>query len=159
MLAFCAVVVSYFSINQRGKVDGDVLSRDYSEESIKLVEFDEKLFAMGLSWVEKNQSKVDGHIKAGIIPHHGLASFIIADFFNLLIDQDPSTVVLIGPNHYEVGKYPAITSYSVRNTSGGSVPVNMEIVASTGVHIAGLAKLQSFTAVGQPAIIRAEHYA
>lgn len=40
----------------------------------------------------------------GIIPHHLLAGFIIADYFNYLRAHQPRTIILLGPNHFEKGE-------------------------------------------------------
>lgn len=47
-------------------------------------------------------------IRGGVVPHHLVAGYMIADFFNLLADQDVKRIVLLGPNHYRRG--PKITS-------------------------------------------------
>ncbi len=43
-----------------------------------------------------------GTVMAGIIPHHGTASRMIASFFKAL-DDSYDTVIVIGPNHYGTG--------------------------------------------------------
>lgn len=53
----------------------------------------------------------------GIIPHHLLASNIIADFFEKLSVQNPKTIILIGPNHSEKGEGKALTD----STPGESI--------------------------------------
>lgn len=45
---------------------------------------------------------VSGTVTAGIIPHHGTASKMIASFFETLTESY-DTVILIGPNHYKEG--------------------------------------------------------
>lgn len=54
---------------------------------------------------------VDGaHFSGGIISHHDLASDIIAGFFaKLSEDKDINTIVVIGPNHKNIGLSPVIS--------------------------------------------------
>lgn len=46
--------------------------------------------------------ELSGTVTAGMIPHHGTASTMIASFFETL-SESYDTVILIGPNHYEEG--------------------------------------------------------
>ncbi|MFH1235361.1 MAG: AmmeMemoRadiSam system protein B [Parcubacteria group bacterium] len=68
-----------------------------------------KAFLMEQSFFDRAYSDVSGSVekakvRGGIIPHHLLASHLIAEFFSRLENvQTPSVVVVIGPNHREVG--------------------------------------------------------
>jgi len=52
----------------------------------------------------------DKEIIAGIIPHHLLAADLIAEFFYNLRNKNYDTIILIGPNHFNDGSSPIITS-------------------------------------------------
>jgi MEMO1 family protein len=52
-----------------------------------------------------------GPIKGGIIPHDPLAGSLMADFFNRLSSHCPSTLIIVGPNHYERGNFKVLTSF------------------------------------------------
>ncbi len=70
------------------------------------------------------------NVRAGIIPHHLLARYLIADFFQGLADRAaPSTVVLIGPNHREIGQTHAITSLVDWATPYGDLAINQAVVS------------------------------
>lgn len=49
-------------------------------------------------------------LRGGIIPHHLVASDNIANFFATMKQFNYSTIVLIGPNHYEKGDFDVLTS-------------------------------------------------
>ncbi len=87
-----------------------------------LVFYDEKLFYQGIVESKKYAGEVPNFkIQGGIIPHHLLAGELIADFFGILQKQKPDTVILIGPNHYDRGRYPVLTSQSQWKTPFGNV--------------------------------------
>ena len=68
------------------------------------------------------------HISGGIIPHHFLASELIADFFNQLSGQHPQTIILVGPNHYERGEFKVLTSLKGWDTPYGLLEPNKEFL-------------------------------
>lgn len=85
--------------------------------------FEQELFYKGVAWADIHQNSFPSPISGGIIPHHLLPSFMIADFFRQLASQNPQTILLIGPNHYELGEYPVLTSlYSWQTPFGSVVP-------------------------------------
>jgi len=69
---------------------------------------------------EKPNESVDFAV-AGIIPHHLLASHLIARFFLGLSNQTPSVVVVIGPNHFNTGSGPIISSKGEWSTPYGTL--------------------------------------
>lgn len=69
-----------------------------AEPYVQALYFNEKVYE-----TTKQQAKaysVNGTVTAGIIPHHGTASGMIASFFETLSDCY-DTVIIIGPNHFE----------------------------------------------------------
>lgn len=70
----------------------------------------------------------DHQVNGGIVPHDLFASFIIADFFKRLSFQNPKTIILLGPNHFEKGNFLALTSLYGWETPFGIVrPDNSSI--------------------------------
>lgn len=67
-------------------------------------------------------------VVGGIIPHHLLASHLIARFFLGLESQAPSVVVVVGPNHYSVGRGLLITSEAAWRTPYGVIEPASEII-------------------------------
>lgn len=61
------------------------------------------------------------HIYAALVPHHLLAGNLISEIFSKLQSQDIKTVILIGPNHYEVGNENLQTNNTNWNTPFGKV--------------------------------------
>lgn len=51
-----------------------------------------------------------GPIKGSIVPHHLLGGHLTASLLKYLEQQLPSTIVLIGPNHFDRGRTPIISS-------------------------------------------------
>ena len=63
-------------------------------------------------------------IKGGIIPHHLLAGKYIASFLATLEKQEPSVVVLIGPNHFGQGRGEVISTLWDWQTPYGILKTN-----------------------------------
>jgi MEMO1 family protein len=87
--------------------------------------YDESLFYNGIANIEE-QAEVNKKIKGGIIPHHLLPSHLVLDFFSRL-SLDTDTIILLGPNHYELGDHNIITSQYAWDTVFGSVEPNFDI--------------------------------
>lgn len=68
-------------------------------------------------------------IKGAIIPHHLLSGYMPATLFDYLKKQNPSTVVLIGPNHFSRGRFKIITSNLDWKTPFGIVKADRDIIS------------------------------
>lgn len=80
--------------------------------------YDEGLFFQGVSrypLTHERKSMVTG----GIVPHHLLATTLIAQFFSRI--KPPKTIILIGPNHPELGAHRILTSRYAWDTPFGAV--------------------------------------
>ncbi|MBE6992369.1 MAG: AmmeMemoRadiSam system protein B [Ruminococcaceae bacterium] len=69
-----------------------------AESILSSIYFNEKVYET--SKQQAQPYNISGTVTAGIIPHHGTASGMIASFFETLTESY-DTVILIGPNHYE----------------------------------------------------------
>ena len=67
-------------------------------------------------------------IKGGIVPHHLLAGAIDASFFQTISVQNPSVIVVIGPNHFGRGQGEIISTERNWKTPFGEVETNQDIV-------------------------------
>ncbi|MFA6197734.1 MAG: AmmeMemoRadiSam system protein B [Patescibacteria group bacterium] len=67
-------------------------------------------------------------VVAGIIPHHLLASHQIARWFDGVQELKPSVVVVVGPNHNEIGNGPILTSNGDWNTPYGILNRDTELI-------------------------------
>lgn len=86
------------------------------------------LFFLGIIPKKVADLPFDHQIRGGIVPHDLFASFIIADFFKRLSFQNPQTIILLGPNHFEKGNFLALTSRNGWETQFGIVsPDNSSI--------------------------------
>lgn len=92
-----------------------------------LVFFEENTFYAGVAQAKREDESFAYHVSGGIIPHHLFVGSIIADFFNRLSAQQPKTIILIGPNHYEKGDFKALTSLYGWQTPFGVVEPNEQI--------------------------------
>jgi len=82
--------------------------------------FIEERFYSGLKACEPNRVASPDGIIGGIVPHHLLAADIIADFFQRIsLTADPDTIILIGPNHREIGRSPILSSQADWTTPFG----------------------------------------
>lgn len=88
--------------------------------------WEEKAFYDGLPKTKPEYQKIYG----GIVPHHLIAGEIIADLFSRLSLQKPKTIILIGPNHYEVGNASVISSDKDWQTVFGRVELDRKIIDS-----------------------------
>ncbi len=93
-----------------------------------LVFFDPPTFYQGVELAKSTKKEFSYNISGGITPHHLLPGFIIADFYNNLSAQKPKTIIIIGPNHEEVGESKALTSLMGWETPFGIVAPNTKIV-------------------------------
>lgn len=91
--------------------------------------FDQQTFYEGIDKT-KSAKPFLTHITGGIIPHHLFAGFIIADFFYRLSPQQPKTIILLGPNHFEKGNFKVLTSLYSWDTPFGVVDADEEIIMS-----------------------------
>lgn len=90
--------------------------------------FDEKTFNESVKRARTSTKPFPYHATGGIIPHHLFAGFIIADFFDRLSSQKPTTIILLGPNHYEKGNFKALTSLYGWDTPFGIVTPDDSII-------------------------------
>lgn len=69
------------------------------------------------------------HLKAKAVnvPHHLLARDVIADTLNR-ISPEYKTVIVLGPNHRELGMHPAVVSLGVWNTPFGMIRPNSSLL-------------------------------
>jgi len=90
--------------------------------------FDKYTFYDGITRARKENKLSNYHISGGIIPHHLFPGFILADFFNRLSVQNPKTIIIIGPNHYERGEHKLLTSVFGWETPYGIVDPNTAVI-------------------------------
>jgi len=69
-------------------------------------------------------------IKGGIVPHHLLAGYLDASFFENLKKQNPSTIVVLGPNHFYKGYSKIISSEYDWHTPYGDLTTNRGMIAN-----------------------------
>lgn len=105
----------------------------------------ETAFGLAPQWaVQPN-----GQVGAGIVPHHGLVSPIMAAWFSALGDQPaPGTIVLIGPDHHNAGAGYITTAITDWRTPDGAVQIDQRVVADL---------VGSGNAILDPQLIRYEH--
>ena len=66
----------------------------------------------------------------GVVPHHLVASSMLADFFSLLSKRAarPTTILLLAPNHFEVGEATIQTTPVLWETAFGTVETDPELL-------------------------------
>jgi len=77
---------------------------------------------------EATVTRANGSVIGGIVPHHLLAASIMAGFYAGLEQQSPSTVVIIGPNHLNLGDAPVIVSAGDWETPYGTIKPASSVV-------------------------------
>lgn len=108
-----------------------LLRRHYSQNAkvpdIDIVEkFEAENFTRALDETGSKFAKCDGKMIGAVVPHHMVGGQFIADVFSEAKNVD--TVVVIGPNHWEKGSSPIITSNSDWATGKGKVHINENFV-------------------------------
>ncbi len=101
--------------------------------------YDEKSFIEGIGDASKNYKTISYNISGAVVNHHLIASYIIADVFNKISAQNPKTIIILGPNHYEKGNFDVLTSKYIWNTKYGVVEPEENII--NGLLSKNLAKL------------------
>ena len=93
------------------------------------VDFNMALFRKGVDQFPRPTTTRPQNIKGGIVPHHDLASPLIAEFFaELSASQKPKTIILLGPNHPDLGEK-AVTAQINWETRVGKVEYNNAITS------------------------------
>lgn len=80
------------------------------------------------AWRQVSEEPRSG-IRAMVVPHHLLAARLIARPLRSVSDRHISTVVIIGPNHDDLGGVPVITAEAEWEVPGGRVGTDPEAVA------------------------------
>jgi len=103
-------------------------SEKNSERTHPFSFYDKQLFQKAVNSVVKRNKNTEKIIKGGIIPHHLLASDMIADFYNYISDENIKTIIILGPNHNEKGDFVALSSEFAWQTPPGIVEPDAEII-------------------------------
>ncbi|HHY05590.1 MAG TPA: AmmeMemoRadiSam system protein B [Clostridia bacterium] len=77
--------------------------------------------------VPQEQYNLEGTILGGVVPHHLVAGNLIIDLLAALVPQKPEVIILVGPNHYNLGGR-MITGFSAWQTPAGLVETEEKIV-------------------------------
>lgn len=87
--------------------------------------WEEKAFYDGLEEID-TRKRGESYVGA-VVPHHLIAGGIIADIF-ARVPQTAHTIILIGPNHYEVGSAPVISSQKNWDTVFGIIEADQGLL-------------------------------
>ncbi|MBD3238419.1 MAG: AmmeMemoRadiSam system protein B [Candidatus Moranbacteria bacterium] len=111
--------------------------------------FDPRLAPQAL---KKQYHKLDlnGSIRGAIVPHHLLASSLIAEVFSQLESENINKVIVIGPNHFEKGEARVILSDWGWRLQGGS------LVKPAVFETRAIAQRCSFCSI-EPLVVENEH--
>lgn len=126
LLLFVVLLGSFAILVSRNQTQNKAESNNRPTHS--LVFFDKDTFYPGVKQSKNENKFFKNHIAGGIIPHHLFPSFIITDFFYRLSKQNPKTIILIGPNHYERGDHKVLSSLYGWETPFGVVEPNEPIL-------------------------------
>ena len=101
--------------------------RSKVEGALPVKFFEQEFFEQGVS-LASNKSRFvsDGKIKGAIVPHHLMAGFVISDVFGALKTENPRTVVVIGPNHRNLGEHMLLTADQSWQTPFGILDADAE---------------------------------
>lgn len=91
--------------------------------------YDETSFLDAVAAASSYQNDISG-LKGGVVPHHLLASRMIASFWKTVSKADYDLIVLIGPDHQKRGCSDITTITSPFSTIYGDVEVDRELALS-----------------------------
>ncbi len=89
--------------------------------------FEEQRFFLAVNEINEREL-INNPIKAVVIPHHLVASELIADSMARMQLQRPKTLVLVAPNHYEKGDSNIILSDAAWSTPFGIVEPDVDLI-------------------------------
>lgn len=90
--------------------------------------FDPSFYDQAYQLALTYKKDIPAQVMGGIIPHHLLVSPLIAAFFEELPKQKIKTVILIGPNHYNLDDPHITVSRGVWKTVYGDLNPNNELI-------------------------------
>lgn len=126
--AFIFLIVFIFSIAGFIFISFYIKDDTVANRTHPLVFFESKSFYEGIAQADEYDQSFVSPISGGIIPHDLFPRFITADFFHRLAKQRPKTIILLGPNHYERGEYPVLSSLYGWETPFGVVQPNTQLI-------------------------------
>lgn len=109
-LKIILVIVSFLFIFLSGYFTGFINNNNSQKEADLHYSFFSKKEIFENAFKKSKKSPVKENVKGLIVPHHLLASKLIADGFNIIFSKEPLVVILIGPNHFFYGKGKIISS-------------------------------------------------
>lgn len=115
------------SISIKNKEDVQ-LDKNKLEKIHPFIFYDKQLFQKAINSSSRRNENSENIIKGGIIPHHLLASEMIADFYGYISNENIKTIIILGPNHNEKGDFIALSSEYAWQTPLGIVEPNAEII-------------------------------
>lgn len=114
-----------------GSHSADVVDRP--APILQSIHYNEKDFFKSVMAVENMKAEPFDNtspIIGGVVPHHLLAANMIAEFFQLISQDPPATIVVIAPNHRRIGMTGLHTSSLDWRTSFGILEADRELVSS-----------------------------
>jgi AmmeMemoRadiSam system protein B len=114
------IIPPYFAVEEN-------ISRNATDV---LVPVDESAFYGAIQIYQLKTMQNDYSLGGGVVPHHNLASPLIAEFFSRLATNrsDIKTFIILGPNHSNVGASAVISCNVNWQVPAGAVSTNFEIL-------------------------------
>lgn len=100
-----------------------VVATKYHHATIMRQEFFDTLFVAGAT-----STRISGTVTAGVVPHHLAAGVQVATFFDEMSNQQPPVVVILGPNHKQMGRDAVVTSQYDWQTPYGTLTTDRVLV-------------------------------
>lgn len=125
----------FVSIGQRHSSNNESKG---SAETIKVKFFEKSSFYDSINNINNRSYKDYGKVWGSILPHHLLASDMIAENIKLVSTSDPKKIIILGPNHDEKGDYKIITGSLDWETEIGLLKTDDEIKS----------KIQGYSLIG-----------
>lgn len=99
-----------------------------NESPHPIFEFQEDIFFQGINASRNSPYPVDDPITSLIIPHHSLASHLIAKPIQLISSQNPRNIIILGPNHKDSSSTNITSSKLSWDSPFGILETNKDLI-------------------------------
>jgi MEMO1 family protein len=129
-ILFSLLLIAYTSVQTKSapviQESGNIIQIDVPEIAPQEMFFEENNFYQA---IEHSQNiKAQRGVRAVIVPHHLLAASFITDTLKQASNPNIDRVIIIGPNHENIGSQPIVTSVVNWQTISGTLDSDPELV-------------------------------
>jgi MEMO1 family protein len=118
IIIFCILIFSSSFFKQKGLSKQNTYQIDRTQEA---------QIYQAIEIAQKNPLNFHQEVFGAVVTHHLLAAYITAQVFENISHQNPKTIIIIGPNHFEAGESKIITGDVDWETPFGTVKSDKQL--------------------------------